>query len=295
MQKIIIFSLAVALGSFIPTLAQQTSDLRYQSSFEKEFIESYLKSKSDNALNLLLAPDEGMTTDFAAETDKNLTDFLSRYDQKITADKISGRHLSQLFYKVHRKFLKRYVQYTTLGQTLRSGNYDCLSGTAFYAVILNRLEVPFEIIETNYHIYLQIETDQGVALMESTDPLYGYITNPKEIKERLKDFEKAGTRKVDPAQHEFNYSINQATSISGLAGLQYFNLAVNAFNEQKFEKSLNQLEKANLFYNSERIIEFGALVGTQILESGQYSTSDKDIMIARIQRLINSDLTVASR
>ncbi|MBL3654618.1 hypothetical protein [Fulvivirga sediminis] len=295
MQKIVIFTLAVALGTFIPTLAQKTSDLRYQSAYEKNFIESYLKYKAENPLNLLLAPDESMTSHLASEADQILKDFLSRYEQKISSDKISGKHLAQLFYKVHRKFLKRYVQYSTLGQTLRNGNYDCLSGTAFYAVILKRLDVPFEIIETNYHIYLQIETDQGLALMESTDPLYGYISNPTEIKERLKDFEKSATRKIDPAQHEFNYTINKPTSIMGLAGLQYFNLAVNSFNQKKFKESLSHLEKANIFYNSERIVEFGALVGTHILESGQYSAPDKEIMIARIQRLINSDLTVASR
>ena len=57
-----------------------------------------------------------------------------------------------VYYKVHRKYLKTYSSPSTLNDVLVTGNYDCLSGTALYAMIFQALGADYQIIETNYHI-----------------------------------------------------------------------------------------------------------------------------------------------
>ena len=270
------------------------TDLSYQSALEESLIKNYQNNARQGYFKLLIAADETMTDAVANEFNQEIDLFLEKYNTKITSNQIQGRYLSQLFYKVHRKYLKRYVQYSSLSETIQNGNYDCLSGTSLYAVLLEKLNVPFQIVETNYHIYLKIETKNGTVLMESTDPLNGYIDNKNEVASRMGEIE-SDQEKLQEGQYAFEFNINQIISMDGLVGLQYFNQAVDAFNHQKFDLALIQLEKANVFYSSERIIEFGELIGRQIIDSNKYSYTDKSDMISRINKLLNSEVTVASR
>src|ERR1041385_7450836 len=55
-----------------------------------------------------------------------------------------------LFNKAHRDYLKNYVAYSQVDDIFKEGNYDCLSGTYFFAHVLDELNIPYKIFETNY-------------------------------------------------------------------------------------------------------------------------------------------------
>lgn len=56
----------------------------------------------------------------------------------------------------------------------KNGNYNCVTATALYGLLLNDLGIPFSIKETPEHVYLIAYPKSDAILIESTDPLKGY-------------------------------------------------------------------------------------------------------------------------
>ena len=48
--------------------------------------------------------------------------------------------LSTLYYKTHKKFLKNYRAYSSFGEVLQEGKYDCLSATVLYTLLLEAFD-----------------------------------------------------------------------------------------------------------------------------------------------------------
>src|SRR5688572_28329423 len=96
--------------------------------------------------------------------------------------------LNQVFVKTHQRFLKNFNPYAAFGQTLDNGTYNCLTGTALYALILDHFGYRYQIIETNYHIFLVTETDEGKILFEATDPSGGFVSDAAAIEKRIASY-----------------------------------------------------------------------------------------------------------
>lgn len=168
------------------------------------------------------------------------------------------RLLNHLFYKVHQKYLKNYVPYKTFQDLFETGTYGCLTGTALYAFLLEELGFEYEIIETNYHMFLLVNSNGKKYLLESTDPFEGFEYAPDRIEARIADAYKKN--KIGGEHHTFSYDIYRSISYTELIGLQYYNTAINAFNEGNLKMTLYCLNEASKFNKSERIQEFLELI-----------------------------------
>lgn len=164
------------------------------------------------------------------------------------------RLLEHLFYKVHRKYLKRYIPYKSFQDLFETGTYGCLTGTALYAFLLEELGFEYEIIETNYHMFLLVNSNGKKYLLESTDSFEGFEYAPDRIEARIADAYKKN--KIGGEHHTFSYDIYRSISYTELIGLQYYNTAINAFNEGNLKMTLYCLNEASKFNKSERIQEF---------------------------------------
>jgi len=91
------------------------------------------------------------------------------------------KFLAHLFYKLHKQYLRLYTDYPSFDAMIKSGRYDCLTGSALYALVLGKLGIEYNIIETNHHVYLIIKGKEGNYLMESPDPLNGFVYQQSEI------------------------------------------------------------------------------------------------------------------
>lgn len=161
------------------------------------------------------------------------------------------RFLRRVFYKTHRRFLQHYAQYSAFQDIFSKGNYDCVSGSALYALILKELSIDFTIRETPFHVYLLVYLKNGkVVLIESTNAMTGFITDPVTILELGETFSQLHLEKFGKNHIPFNYQI----TLKQLAGLHYYNLGIDAFNQEKFDMSYQFLQKALQFYDSERIV-----------------------------------------
>lgn len=156
--------------------------------------------------------------------------------------------LRAFFYRTHQKFLKEYVPYTSIEQTLKNGDYDCVSGTALLAAFLQALEVPFEIRETGYHVFVIAQVENKFILLESTDPNNGFVDDQQAIIHQIQQYIFDG---LDAAM--VSKPIHNTISLEQLQGLMHYNQALHAFHAQDRAAAELYLGFALSKYDSPRI------------------------------------------
>ena len=228
---------------------------------------------------------------------RDFSKFVERLDPK-GEEKNTIKFCRALFNKTRQEFLRDYAQYASFGETLSKGKYNCLTGTALYAMLLERFNFEYTIIETNYHIFLVAYTREGRVLFEATDPLHGFVTDPDEIEKRIQQYKQniiqpaAGGKKK---YYEYNVSLYQQVSLDQMSALLHYNFSIEAFNQQNFQEAIHHLDKALDLYSSPRITEFSAILLLSVLES-KLDEAVKESYLKRIQAIRKKQLPVmASR
>ncbi|MEO9475455.1 MAG: hypothetical protein ABJG41_07960 [Cyclobacteriaceae bacterium] len=224
--------------------------------FHSEFEQRSFNENPEDAFILLLASDPDMTMDKYTEFESEFSDMLDKLYRCKTRSRSKSQFLEKAFYQIHRKNLGWYENYVSFAQTLESKKYDCLTGTALYALILDKMEISYTVLEFDFHIFLLAEADGKEILIEATDPLGGFVTDAEEIGRRIKS-------SLLNAQYKDKYYrtyLQNEINLVELAGLQYYNLAVDLFNKKKYKEAKKFIKKANVLYPSERIQQTARLI-----------------------------------
>lgn len=236
-----IFILLIAFSGY----AQMPFEFDYHSDSEQTALAKYLKGDETNLLQLALVIDSTNTSSELNDRTLRLDKTINRLRKKMMKTKNEGAFLSHLFYLVHRKYLKQYQEHSTVSSIFESGNYDCLSATMLYSTIFTRLGIAHAIVETDFHTYIEIKDDKRLFLIESTDPYNGFIENHNDIEERKQRYASGFGSK--PNHFKLTSGINNRISLRDAIGLQYFNEAVESFNNNELRHCVNLLQKACIF------------------------------------------------
>ncbi|WP_276368510.1 hypothetical protein [Chryseolinea sp. H1M3-3] len=227
----------------------------------------------------------------------DITTFIRRIEQKENP-RNSVKFCRVLFHKTRHEFFRHYTQYASFKETLNHGNYNCLTGTALYAVLLQHFGIQFSIIETNYHIFLVASTDEGKVLFEATDPVHGFVTDPVEIEKRIDTYKKNNLQPVDASDkkyYEYAANLFNAVDLKQVRGLLHFNVSIDAYNQKKFDLAIAHLDKALDLYHSSRIREFSSVLLLAVIES-QLDNGLKEKYLRQIHALRKrQNLVMASR
>jgi len=205
--------------------------------------------------------------------------------------------LKLIFRESHRRFFKNYKPYTQFAEIFETGNYDCLSATSFLSLVLDEFHFDYKIIETNYHIFISVETKKGTVLLESTDRFSGVVANPKEINERISRYranDLISQSEKGKIYYHYNLNLYQIVEPNQLPGLLYFNQAVIAFNKKYFFECAEKLKKASRIYESPRTAELAMLLVKSVVDS-DLSEEEKMDLIKPFSRFISMSSVIASR
>ena len=225
----------------------------------------------------------------------DLSSFLKKLEQKQSSFKHTNDFLEFIFNKTHQKFLKNFSEYASFPEMLDNGNYNCLTGTALYALLLDHFDVPYKIIETNYHIFLLAQTDKGSVLFETTDPANGFVTNSDAIKERIARYRQNSiqTAASSKTYYRYNFDLYKEVNLDEVTGLLYYNLSIVAFNAKDINLAIDHLGKALELYQSPRIEEFSKIILLTVLE-GNLDPSEKERCLENIRALRNKHQLVTA-
>jgi tetratricopeptide (TPR) repeat protein len=182
-------------------------------------------------------------------------------DAKASKNPDSLSLLRVIFQKTHQRLLKDYAQHSSFAELLETGAYDCVSGSAALGLLLDRYGYTYEVVETDYHVFIQVSLNGKTIILESTLPVGGMITTPSAVSDYLGAYLNEGKpvarnineglagTKVDTSDNTIFRKVNLAE----LAGLQHYNEAIVHFNQQEYKQAIELLSKALTLYPSERI------------------------------------------
>jgi tetratricopeptide (TPR) repeat protein len=216
----------------------------------------------------------------------DLMAFVGRMESKRSSFRDDHAFLSYLFRKTHQKVLKSYKSQASFDELLDRGTYNCLTGTAVYAMLLSHFGLPYTIIETNYHIFILTETNRGQVLLEATDPIHGFSDKETAIENRIAGYRKNEIQEMDPCKDYYRFSFNlyNEVTLDQLLGLLHYNLAITDYNEGAILKAINHLDQALELYNSPRIEEFTRVMQYSVVDS-TLETTVKAFYVKKIQSL----------
>ena len=227
----------------------------------------------------------------------SLAVFVDKLEQKQASFKHTSKFLEFIFNKTHQKFLRNFSEYASFREMLDNGNYNCLTGTALYALLLEHFDIRYQIIETNYHIFLVAQTDKGPILFETTDPASGFVTNPEQIKNRIAGYKQNSIQAGGSSKtyYRYNFDLYNSVNLDQVLGLLHYNLSIVAFNAKDLTRSIHHLGKAMELYQSPRFEEFSKIILLTIME-GNLDSSEKERCLENIRALYKKhEVVTASR
>jgi hypothetical protein len=163
--------------------------------------------------------------------------------------------------------------------------------------LLDYFGIDYTIIETNYHIFLLAETDEGQALFEATDPIDGFVTDSKQIARRIQQYKRNTPQNLPEAgkkYYTFMTELYQPVGLPELRGLLHYNISTEAYNNQNFGSSIHHLDRALNLYSSSRISEFSTVLIRAVLQSAADETM-KDLYIRQLKSIRKKLPVMASR
>lgn len=246
MKHIVFFLSLILIGRLSPA-----QDLIYHSSMERNVLNKLEVNSPEDYITFFIATDSNATQADLEEALKDLHKLESKLINK-RKKRSDEQFLNFLFYKVHRKYLKHYREYSSFYSVMDKGRYDCLTATTLYAFLLEKFGYSYRIVENNYHIYIVVNTDAQRYIIESTDPVAGFKSDEDEIEDIIEKYNNAQAGNRD-SYYQFSFELNNEVNLSELIGLLYYNRAVQAFNNANVKHALNYWLKASIFYQSRRM------------------------------------------
>ena len=234
-------------------------------------------------------------TKLSERDSEKLTGFIQALQQKKGLSE--KKFLKSIFKSTHQKFLKSYSQYADLGEVFLNGRYDCLTATSLFSIILSETKFDFKIIETNYHIFILVNTEDGQVLLETTDRLSGFVVNPFDINRRIDSYRQNELVNSVGNKTYYHYSFDLFHEVAPhqLAGLLYFNQAIKAYNKNDLLACASLLEQSRKIYESPRIEELAIVLVKSVLES-DLSANVKSKVIRQYKNFVmEKNSPVASR
>ena len=195
------------------------------------------------------------------ESQKQYQSTLSLLKEKQKKYESDRLFLQYIYSKVHRKNLKSFKKQVTLDQTLsKAGYYNCLTGTLLYGFLLEELGFHITIREFSYHVSLIVHLEKEDILIESTDPINGFVVGTAAINHRIEEIKAKEAQKKRCTVYDIATDIDNCISLQKLAGLHFYNQAVFHLNDANVTEAKSMIRKALAFYPSKRIEEITRLI-----------------------------------
>ena len=200
------------------------------------------------------------------------------------------------FNYVKKQYLINYKADAEFSELFKTNTYDCVTGTALFALLFERFEIKYQILESYSHVCIKVQNDSMNILLESTlkDGIY---TDGKKIYEMVHKFH---SERRDLVVKVFNASYKPLNSnyysskidLTQLIGILYFNKAAQNLVEKKYEQSIYFAKFANALYPSTRTQGFLVYSMDLLLKDDSVDYKTKVTYYKKYKYLIGESLLV---
>lgn len=237
--------------------------------------------REDYTISLILNANAEISQEKMEAMKNSLQTVFEALEQEKKEHTSEHKLLSAVFTKLFDTYLHKYKALTEFEKTIEQKEFDCLTGTLLFSLVLEKLGFQYAIHETNYHVYLTVKTKEGEVLIEATDRQFGLEKNPYLIAKRIKSYQ-AQYEKVKEASngsYSFLKKIDRQIELLQLIGLQYFNKAVNAYNQKNYEQTMIILKQSMQLYDADRSAGLMILTIDKYLQTTDLQSTKKEKLL----------------
>ena len=107
---------------------------------------------------------------------KILTDFINGLKREGIEEKKKEKVVKIIYEKVHEHFFKKYDINASFEDAFMNGNYNCVTATIMYSIVLQSFNIDYEIKESVSHVFLIALPGAKSISLETTNPQTGYLS-----------------------------------------------------------------------------------------------------------------------
>ena len=288
---IIFFFFTFAFKVYSDTLVS-INDLEFISDFEEESLRGIFTEDEKNYLALYLSIDSTIDFERYSEIKREFDNNLASYKTSAFNKLKNTKKVKKVYKEIHDLYLEKYIQTALLSTVFNEGDYQCVSGTMLYSLIFSELNIPFEIKLLPDHAYLVAYPESDYIMVETTNPLKGTVLINEQFKIKFVDY-LLDMKLISQTEYETQpygelydsyFNKPEVVSMPALASAQYYNMAMNMFQENKFSKAFEFIQKAYLLHPSKvnSYLLFLALAAT--LEQVSIKSIDYADYLAKLMR-----------
>ena len=273
-------------------------ELQFESDLEESYFNELYNGNTENLFEAFYAPYEGDLT--LIHNEKHSYQYQVGGIHLIKRPKNQNKYVKKLYDELHERLLRKYEDLVFFDRIFEDGVYNCVTACAIYGLTFEQLGIPYTIKETPTHVYLVAFPGDDQVIIETTDPVNGFQSFSPVFKqqyvsllEQQKIIDRAElSQGVSAIFNKYYYSSSEVNLVQ-LAGLQYYNKAVESFNAKKYDLAVTNFEKAFLLYNSDQTRQM-LFASLSMVVSGSSYTNDFDVeSLGKISRFNMYDITNA--
>lgn len=195
-------------------------------------------------------------------SDKIKTDLREFIDDLRTYNHLSAqKRLKKIFGATKSRYLHTYKLSTFFPEISSYGTYNCMTGTALFAIIFDELDIPYTVVEVPQHVYMVAFPKTEKIAVESTnlkDGLYQWTEYNKQSAinflltiQKITEYD-LRVNGVDGTIEKFFFS-NSEHDFDGLLGMHFMNRAMYFSDKENFTEAFEQVYMAHNLYNGPMI------------------------------------------
>jgi tetratricopeptide (TPR) repeat protein len=294
-----IFALIVSITlSYAQDSLVRYSEIRFTSDFEKKTFQKYFKENNQQVvLELLLSPSPNGPAQILIANAK-LDDLIKKLEGAGLDSKKPEKRLKTITDLVRSTFLKQYSPIVGFGELFSSGTYNSVNASALFALVFDKLRIPYAIQETPTQVFLIAFPEQKRIAVETTTPAFSYrIFDTKYQEAFVSDLKNAHlisdaessafTTEALFARHFF---ASRNLSMAELIGLNYLNESYQRSDNNDYAAGFRLCEKAYLFFPSSRC--GFVMTNLSVLALNQkMSPQERALALAKLSRYQNFGIT----
>lgn len=227
---------------------------KYTTDYEKRILNDANASRFELFMISDPACSEQKTVDAKKQFDAFITELKASKILRQSEEKL----IRALHKKVHERFLTRYRALVEFNEIFVSGEYNCVSSTALFALVLEALEIPYYVQEQPGHVLIMAYPNTSNITVEMTTVKNAFVIPPrKDINQAIRnllELQLVTPKQVkslgDVAVYDLFFNVRSKITIDQLIGIQFFNHAITSINSSnETVNALSEICKAERFYD----------------------------------------------
>jgi tetratricopeptide (TPR) repeat protein len=299
-QRLILFFLLFSLGceaSAQSSVLVRFNDLKFNSEFEKDAF-TIFENGTPDYLRLFLAVSPSSDEELFKLVNQKILSVTETLNDRKFEKLRDEKKVGKVYEKVNGDILNRYEEKVLFPVIFSSGNFNCLTASAYYGFMFTNLGIDFEFKETSSHVHPVAFPKTLQIKVETTDPINGFQYFDTKLKVQFVNYledskiiskEDVRNSSLDDIFNKY-YFPESSIGMRELAGLQYLNDAFYNYGQEKFEIAFWQCQKAYYLYPSIRISTVMLFLLSQCIAVVDYKELEDVSYLAFASRFVGNEV-----